>query len=311
MLAILGITLPIFLLIGLGYLLARGGALTPDHARGLGRFVLILALPALVFRALAERRLDEVLQPTFLAVYGIASLAAFAAGFAWFRLGQRKPVRASAVRGIGMSFSNSGFIGLPVVLQLFGAAGAVPVALAMLIENLVMFPLLVVLAQIGDPEEQGPNARSILLNLIRTPLVIAIVAGALFSLLAIPLPGVIGRAIGLLAAASAPVALIAVGAGLVGVSLKGRVPTLTMIAGGKLLLHPLLVVLLLVLIPIQDPMLRHAVVILAAMPMLSVFPILAREYGDGETGGAALLLTTALSFVTINLLLWMLGVAPA
>ncbi|MEI9851352.1 MAG: hypothetical protein WDN24_11515 [Sphingomonas sp.] len=48
-------------------------------------------------------------------------------------------------------------------------------------------------------------------------------------------------------------------------------------------------------------------VLLAAMPMFSVFPVLAQQHGDAEVGGGALLLTTALSFFTIPLVLWLLG----
>lgn len=305
--AILAITLPVFLLIGLGFAAAKSGAFGPEHARLLGRFVLMVALPALIFQSLATRHFEEIVQPEFLAVYGLASLGAFAAAFAWFRFAARIEAPRSAIRAMGASFSNTGFIGLPIALQLFGPAAAVPVAMAMIVENLVMFPV-----GLGISNEEARSPGAMLLNFARTPIILAIVAGTLCALLAVPIPGVIGQTIGMLAAASAPVALFATGMGLVGVRLKGGLPAIAPIVLGKLVLHPLLVLLLMLAIPIPDPMLRAAVLLLAALPMFSVFPVLSQQQGDGETGGGALLLATALSFATIPALLWLIGqgIAP-
>ncbi|MEI9851350.1 MAG: AEC family transporter [Sphingomonas sp.] len=127
MLSILAITLPVFLLIGAGFAAGKAGAFGAEHARALGRFVLNVALPALIFQSLATRHWQEIVQPGFLAVYALASLAAFGAAFAWFRLAAKADAPRSAIRALGASFSNSGFVGLPIALQLLGPAAAVPV----------------------------------------------------------------------------------------------------------------------------------------------------------------------------------------
>lgn len=56
-------------------------------------------------------------------------------------------------------------------------------------------------------------------------------------------------------------------------------------------------------LPIEGP-LRMAALAFAAMPMLSIYPILAQPHGEEAFCAAALLLTTLLSFVTISLWLW-------
>src|SRR3990167_7769110 len=89
MLQILGITAPIFILIGIGYLAARNGLVSPEQVTGMGRFVVTLALPALVIKALLERPLHEVFDRNYLLAYGLGSLAVFVLGFLFARLLRR------------------------------------------------------------------------------------------------------------------------------------------------------------------------------------------------------------------------------
>ena len=80
-----------------------------------------------------------------------------------------------------------------------------------------------------------------------------------------------------------------------------------MVSLGKLLLHPLSVFAMLWLLPPVAPELRAAAILYASMPMLSIYPILAQKYGFEGFCAAALLLATVLSFVTISVILWLLG----
>ena len=73
--------------------------------------------------------------------------------------------------------------------------------------------------------------------------------------------------------------------------------------GSKLLIHPLLVALMLWLLPPFDPELELAALLIAAMPMMSIYPIIGGNYGYGSQCASILILTTALSFVTVTVLL--------
>jgi len=188
MLSLIQIIAPVFLLIALGYGLGRGQVFSPDQVRGFGRLVLLVALPALIFNALANARMATVFRPDYLLVYGLASLGSFALGYGWFR--RQADVATSAVRALGMSCSNTAFVGLPILTQLLGAAAAGPVALNMLIENLVMMPLVLALVEAGRSRHSHPlrMAKTIAGGLVRTPMLIAIVLGGLFSVAGLALP---------------------------------------------------------------------------------------------------------------------------
>ncbi|NML15705.1 AEC family transporter [Azohydromonas caseinilytica] len=306
MLHILSITVPIYLLIALGFLAGRRGWFDKAEMRVLGRFVIQLALPALMFQALSSRRVGEILNGSFLLAYALGSLAVMLAAFTWARRVKRRDITFSAYFGLGMSASNSGFVGYPIVVQFLGPVAAVAMALTMLVENLLMIPVALALADGGNSSKvwHATLART-LRRLAGNPLILSISAGLAMSVLGLQLPAPVARAVQLLANASAPVALFVIGGSLVGLQLHGKLRSVAAIALGKLILHPLAVLALLMLVPLEGP-LRAAAPAFAAMPMLSIFPILAQAHGEENFAAAALLLTMLLSFLTISVWLWLL-----
>lgn len=82
---------------------------------------------------------------------------------------------------------------------------------------------------------------------------------------------------------------------------------------GKLVLHPLAVLLFLLLLPDPSPMMIAGGLLFASAPMISVYPLFGQTYGQGETSAAALMVGTLCAFVTLSLLLWtltLLGLLP-
>lgn len=309
MLQILAITTPIFLLIAVGYLFTRTGLVTREQVAGMGRFVITLALPALVLKALTERPLHEVFERNYLLAYGLGSLAVFALGFLFARWLRRDSISGSAISALGMSMSNSGFIGYPVVVMVVGPTAAVGLAMGMLVENLLMFPLGLILAEAG--EQLGGGLRAALLGtarrLLSNPLIIGISLGLMLALLDVRLPLVLQKAVDMLAQASAPVALFVIGGSLVGLKAGGLIGDVLQVSLGKLILHPLAVLLCFYWLPVDDPRLQVAGVLFACSPMMSIYPIVGQRFGLQGRCAAALLGATVLSFISISLFIGWLG----
>ena len=310
MLQTLTITGPIYLVIALGFLAGRFGVFSKSDIRVLGTYVAKFALPALIFTALSQRPVSDILNGRYVLDYAVGSLAVMLIAFAWGWWRQGKSFTLSALCGLGMSSSNSGFIGLPIAVQVVGPASAtVALAMCMVVENLLMIPLTLVMADSGDVVA-GKWYRILMQSLgqlARNPVILAIVAGFGVALLAIPISGPLASTINMLALSSAAVSLFVIGGSLVGLQVKGLRRDVSAIALGKLLLHPLAVGLMVWLVPPADAMLRAAAVVFAGVPMLSIYPILAQKYGFEGFCAAALLLATVLSFVTISVILWLLG----
>lgn len=301
MFEILTITTPIFLIIGLGFLAARSGLLRAEQVRGIGSFVINFALPALMLNALATRPIAEVLNGGYLLAYGGASLAVFALGFGVSRWLRRDSLSGAALSALGMSGSNSGFIGYPVAAMVIGPLAALPMALCMLVECLLVIPLAMIIAeserQGGAP---GKVALEIARRLARNPLLIAILGGLSLSLLEVRLPVIVLRPIEMLAQAAAPAALFVIGATLYGLRPGGMLADVAQVTLGKLVLHPLAVALALALVPGIDPQLRIAALLFASAPMFSVYPLIGQPYGFEQRCAATLVVATALSFLSLS-----------
>ncbi|WP_349569544.1 AEC family transporter [Azotobacter salinestris] len=304
MLQILSITTPIFILIGLGFFAVRFNVISREQIRGLGSFVITFALPALVLKALSNNAFQEVMNWQYMLAYTLGSLAVYLLGLLLALRLRREPLTSGAITALGMAVSNSGFVGYPIVAMLLGPAAAIGLALNMLVENLLIIPLSLILAEAG--RQQGSTAKVLhetAKRLARTPLILAMLSGLLLSLLEARLPAIPGKVVEMLAAASAPVALFVIGGSLYGLKLKGLFAGLPLIAAGKLILHPLAVFLLFTLLPDVDPALMVAGVMFASSPMLSIYPIFGQRFGIEGRCAAALLFTTLMSFFTISLLI--------
>lgn len=316
MLDILAITGPIYLIIAAGYATTRGGLFARADMRVFGKYVINLALPALLFNALSQRSVAEILNPVFVAAYALGSLLAMGLGVAWARRVAGKPLSASAFIGMGMSCSNSGFIGFPLVAQVLGPVNAgIGLALCMVVENFLLLPLALALADsdVGDStatsraqrwrQALGQSLRGVLTN----PMIHGIAFGFAFSLLGWRLPDAAARAVNIVAASCGAISLFVIGGSLVGVATRGLLRDVSAVAVGKLLLHPLAVLLCVWLLPPMARELQIAVVVFAAVPMLGIYPILAQKHGHDGPAAAAQMGTTVVSFFTLTALLWVLG----
>jgi malonate transporter and related proteins len=309
MLKTLAITGPIYIVIALGFLAVRFEVFTKPDLRALGQFVVKFALPALVFTALSQRPVRELVDLRYLAAYAIGSLALMLGAFFYARRRQHKGMPLSALFGMGMSCSNSGFIGYPIAVQVLGPeAAAAALAMNMLIENLLMIPLTLALAEReAGPQQWHAEVLQSLGRLAVNPVILAIFAGFFVSLLDIDLSEPLARTVNMLAMSSTALALFVIGGSLVGLQVEGMRTDVATVAFGKLLLHPLFVFAAVWVLSPADLKLRAAAVVFAGVPMLSIYPILAQKYREEGFSAAALLLTTMLSFVSISVLLWVLG----
>lgn len=316
MLDILAITGPIYITIALGYFLTLRGLFARADMRVLGQFVIHLALPALLFNALAQRRLADILNGRYLLVYALGSMLAMGLGLLWARRGARQDARTSVFYAMGMSCANSGFVGYPIALLVIGPVAGAMLGLNMIVENLLLIPLLMALAESTSGGGRWHAVlRQTLGNLVRNPMVLGLVAGFAVSALEWQLPSPVARTVTLFAQASAALSLFVIGGSLAGLHIAGLRQPVTQIAVGKLLLHPAAMLAALWLceaagmVP-MDPALRVGVVLTAASPMLGIFPILAQKHGQDGMAAAALLGTTVASFFSISVLLWVFSLVP-
>lgn len=306
MLSVFSVILPIFLIMLVGFIAARRRVVSAEGLSAMGRYVITIALPAVIIQTLLSLELREVFYGPFLAAYMSASLLVMSGGFWIYRRLFHQPRINSAIMMTGATVPNSAFIGYPIILQLLDQPPLSAFAMALMVENLVVLPLCFMVmdyaAQSSDVQ-LGVRFKSLLFRLIRNPLLIAIVVGMVGNGLGLVLPQVVDNALALLAPSAVAVALFVIGGSLAGLSLRETryLPVLS-VTVGKLIVHPLVAMLMLALWMPGHLELSLALVVITAVPMMSIYTVVGDIYQQRAFCATAQLVTTAASALTIPLM---------
>jgi malonate transporter and related proteins len=301
--AIANVALPVFAIILAGWLAGRLRILGDAASEALNRFVYYYALPPVVFLGLARRPMAEILNWPFIAAFLGAMLAVYLLAWAiGWTLHREKP-EVLSLQALNASFSNTGYMGIPLFLAAFGEAGLPPVILATVIMSSVMVGIAVVVLEFLRSSGRGIGRAlaDVGRALVRNPLVMAAALGALASLLHLPIPMPAVNFGNLLGAASGPCALFAIGLFLAGRPLRADLREIGWIVSLKLLLQPALTWWVAFrLLPI-DPFWASSAVILAALPTGSLTFVVASQYRvHVERTSAVILVSTLVSVATLS-----------
>jgi malonate transporter len=219
-----------------------------------------------------------------------------------FRLGRLE----SGIFGLNVAYPNYGYMGIPLAILAFGDEAALPMALILFADTIV---LLTLTACFVSGNGGGPVAavKRISFTMITNPLVIAVLAGLLFSASGLILPTIPQQFGTLLAGAAAPVALFALGATLFGQPVRAAAAEVSAISLLKLILHPLLVALFFLGLPGQEPLWVKVAILSSCLPVAANVFILANHYCayTGRTA-SAILMSTALASATVPVILYWL-----
>lgn len=315
--SILAVTVPFFALVLLGYLAARWGLLSDAAISGLNVFVLYFALPCALFRFGIGMPVLQLLSPGVVGTYVACALLMITLTVA---LTWRPPLslRDAAFGAQVAAFPNSGFMGLPLVVTLFGAAAAGPMISAIVVDIVVTSSVCIALAQWQEASKHGHRAAiaSALRGAGANPLPWAIALGALSSATGLKPLGPVDVIVRMLADAATPVALFTIGAVLWHASRHAHTRTppsqYLPVALIKLVVHPLLVAGIgkagqRLGVPISN----FEVLVLtmnAALPSASnVWTLAVRYKADGARIARIIMASTLLSFLTLSGLAWLLG----
>jgi len=308
MIAILLKTLPFFALIGLGYAAGRT-RLFPAEATGwLTKFVFYFALSAMLFRFAAGLSLPQIFDAAFVAAYLSASLLLYALVMAVALL-RRRPLAEAAIEAQCAQSGNTGFLGVPMLVVLLGPAAAGPVLMVLTVDMVVFSSLITLIVTAARGGRIGwHSAGALAQGWLANPMVVSIVAGLIWSALALPLPGPLDEFLKLLGGAATPGALFAIGASLAARG-AARLGDAVWLSFAKLVLHPALVAIAALWLFPVDRQAAGVMIAAASLPVAGNVYILAQHYGVApQRVSTAILISTAASILTVTAVIaWITG----
>ncbi len=306
---ILGLILPLFGLILLGYGTARIKHQPLEALGWLNTFIIYLALPALFFRLLSTTPVEQLASWNFIIANIGATFAIFALTFTLGLVNSRGSVAEGTIQGLAGAYGNIGYMGPAIAILALGEKAAIPVALIFCFENIMHFTLTPALMALSGKQKQEPIrlALEVVQRILFHPFIIATAAGVGVAFIGVLPPAPVERLIAYLAQAAAPCALFAMGVTLALRPLK-RVPgALFYIAPIKLALHPAAMYLILSYAGDFDPVWVYTAVLLAALPTATNVFVIAQQYSVWvERATASVLFTTASSVLTVSFLLYLI-----
>jgi malonate transporter len=302
------IILPVFGLIGLGYLAARSGYLSARVEEGLAQFVFTVAIPAVMFRTLATSELPSTLPWGYwLSYFGALAIVWMGCQLAARHLFHAPPKEAVII-GLSVVQANLVLAGLPLILRAFGPDAAVPIALLIAINLPITMTAASLLVESSGSGTTPAALASLARNLATHPILVALAAGLVVNTLGVKLAGPVDALVQQLAAAGPPTALFALGLALQRYGLGDRLGATLAITAVKLLLMPLLVWLLAHYVFAIPPLYANVAVLFAAMPVGVNVYLFARRYDTGvELSSSIVAVSTGLSVLTTGIWLWVLG----
>lgn len=307
--SLIDVILPVFLVIGSGYAATRAGYFNETHIAGLMRFTQGFAIPCLLFRAIAHIDIAASFDPRLLAAFYAGAGLCFGAGLFGARLLFRREWEDCVVIGFACLFSNSILLGLPITERAFGPEALTGNYAIIAFHAPFCYGLGVTVMEMVRARGKSPAtfAGSVLRAMFQNVLIIGIVLGFVFNILAIPIPAIAEDALGLIIRAALPCALFALGGVLVQYRPEGDLRAIAFVCAISLVLHPGLVWTFGTALSLKQDLFRSAIMNSSMAPGFNAY-IFANMYGRAKrVAASSVLMATGASIFTVWFWLIALG----
>ncbi|MFT5220020.1 MAG: malonate transporter [Gammaproteobacteria bacterium] len=304
----ISVVFPLIAIMLSGYLAGRFKLLPDNASKVISRFVFVIAMPVFIFISLAKIPVEDIFHWQYLAVLGGGMLAIFLLGLGVAKYAFTDSLTAHSLHALTSMFSSTAYIGLPLILIVFGEAGLAPGIIGAVITGAVFMPLAIILAEV-DKGRRGPKVViTSAMAVIRSPLLIATLVGLLTSASGIQVAAPVTAFCELLGGAFIPCALFAAGLFISQCSVKGEVKEISWLVSVKLLLHPLITWWLAFYVFELEGILPMIAVLQAALPSGVPVFVLAQHYGTFVTqSSAVIVVSTIASMLTLPVVFFLLA----
>lgn len=307
--ALLEVTLPVFLVIGFGYLAVWRGLFEDEWVDGLMKFTQNFAIPALLFRAISTLDLSQDFDAALLISYYIGAGAGFLIGLLGARILFARPWEDAVAIGFIGLFSNTLLLGIPITERAYGTDALSANFAIISIHSPFCYGLGITVMEVVRNRGRGlaRTTAAVLNAMFRNALILGIGLGFAVNLGGIPMPGVLTEALDLLVRAALPAALFGMGGVLYRYRPEGDLRTILFISTVSLAIHPLIVWTMGRTLELPPETFRPAVVTAAMAPGINSY-IFANMYGVAKrVAASSVLLATAGSVLTASGWLYLLG----
>ncbi len=298
-------TIPIFLIILLGYILKKINFLTEEFASVINKYVFVVALPVMLFQDIALSDVKQEMNFKFFIFCFAATVSMFFLVWIIARLALKDKTMVGAFAQAA-SRGSAAILGVAFVENICGDIGSAPLMIVAAVPFFNILSVIILVCSADTKEKNYGKIKGSLINIAKNPIIIGILLGLACSLARLRIPTIPAKTIDYIARTATPMALIAVGAGFnVNEALIRIKPALgaTFI---KLVGLPLIYLPIAYRLGFTGSEMVSILVMLAAPSTVSCYVMAKNMHNDGILTSNIIVLTTLLSSLTLTLWIFIL-----
>lgn len=303
----LNATIPLFLLIALGFFLRKVKVLDEPFLKTANKFNFKLTLPMLLFVDLSSTDFRETFDLKFLLFCAAATSIAFWGTWALAKVFVKdRSVRGEFVQACYRS--SAAVMGLALIQNIYGSSGMAGMMMLGCVPLYNVYAVIVLQAESPTAEKGSGKGRvkKALIGIVTNPIVIGIVLGLASSLIGIQYPTIIQKALDYVARLATPLALICIGAEFSFSNAFKKIRYSAIAATVKIILLPVVFTTIAIAMGYRMEKLVAIFIMLAGPTTPSCF-IMAKQYGfEGTVTSSTVVLTTLFTSVTLTLFIYLL-----
>jgi malonate transporter len=297
---LLDVILPVFLVIGFGYVAVWRSLFPVSGIDGVMRFTQNFAIPCLLFQAIAKMDISTAIDTKLLLSFYAGAAICFTLGLFGARLFFNRTWEECVAIGFCCLFSNSVLLGLPISERAYGPNALAGNYAIIAFHSPFCYALGITVMEFvrNRGKSKLELVRAVTRAMFHNALVLGILAGFAVNLAGIPIPTVLDDALSLIVRAALPAALFALGGVLIQYKPEGDMKAIAMVCAIALLVHPALVWTFGTALALPQESFRAGVLTAAMAPGFNAY-IFANMYGHARrVAASAVLIATACSLIS-------------
>ena len=305
---VLFITIPFFSIIFLGTFFRAIKVFNEEASKIITKFAFFVTLPPYVFLNIVKSSNTNIFQWDFIIRFEIVTILIITFSFLFSKFVFKYKNREASLFSLNSSYPNYGFLGIPLCILAFGENAAIPISMILFADTIVLLTFITFFASNSKEEKIYKKLFFILMNMIKNPLLLAVLIGFIFIIFNIPIYSLIYKILNTLSVAAPPTLLFALGIMLWNKIDTNFVRLITFITIFRLVIHPLLVFCIFYFFPSSVSSLWINVAILSSCLPVAVTAFAMAGYYETfiKETSSSILVSTVLSTISVSMILYLL-----
>lgn len=296
----LNVSLPIFLLLALGWVIKRSNMLDDSFFSSASTLVFNVALPAKLFYDTATSDFSQF-SPTFILVCMLGTTAFFLFSWATGALLLKKHPEKVGAFAHGAFRGNYVYIGFALMQNILGTS---VIPLSATLASAFVLPLYnvyaVILLTVTGRTGKKIDVKNILLQIVKNPMILGIICGFPFALLHVELPFAITKSLSYMGNLCTPLALLVIGASIQFSEIAHDIGPILGACANKLVLQPVVMVAIGLLLGLSNEQLLVLFILFGVPAAANVYIVTRKMGGDAELASGIIVVSVLLSLLTMT-----------